>query len=114
MYSSVLINIKVPNNNSVSVIDIDPMIEEIKENILYSNNSEIYTHDDIININLYKINTENLPYFEGYLDTLRHTNKGLRYSIQMFEPSKKYPSSIRINKKGNKIFTKLQTKILLL
>ena len=54
MYSSVLINIKVPNNNSVSVIDIDPMIEEIKENILYSNNSEIYTHDDIININLYK------------------------------------------------------------
>ena len=98
MYSSVLINIKVPPNNIIPIIE--PMIEEIKENMLGSNNSEIYTHDDTINITLDKINKENLPYFEGYLDTLCHNNKGLRYSIQMFDPSKKYPSSIRINKKG--------------
>ncbi len=46
------------------------------------------------------------------LDNLRSDQKKIRYNIQIHDPSKKWPSSVRINRKGRKIFTRQQTKIL--
>jgi len=110
MYQSILIDIIVPYNN----ISIN-IVEEIRSKMLESDkNSDIYTDDNNINISLYEVNKKKASYLEGYLDTLSHNNKEIRYSMKLFEQSKKYPHSIRINKKGKKIFTKQQTKFIVL
>lgn len=53
---------------------------------------------------------ENYDFFENFFDNLRKEMK-LRYMIKCYNPTKKYPSSIRINVKGQKINTKQQTKL---
>jgi len=109
MYQSILIDISVPDNNNIGNI-----VEEIKSNMLESyHNCDINTDDNTINISLYEVNKKNASYLEGYLDTLSH-NKEILYSMKLFEQGKKYPHSIRINKKGKKIVTKQQTKFIML
>jgi hypothetical protein len=62
-------------------------------------------------INIYVQNHENNDFFENFLDNLRK-EMPFRYMIKCFNPSKKHPSSTRINVKGEKIITKQQTKLL--
>jgi len=46
------------------------------------------------------------------LDKYLGVYKFYRYGISLYEKGKKYPLTIRINKKGKKIITKNQTKLL--
>ena len=62
-------------------------------------------------IHIYIQNHENNDFFENFLDNLRK-EISFRYMIKCYDPAKKYPSSTRINVKGEKIFTKQQTKLL--
>jgi hypothetical protein len=62
-------------------------------------------------ITIYINNHENNDFFENFFDTLRKEIP-FRYMIKCYNPAKKYPSSKRINIRGEKISTKQQTKLL--
>ena len=62
-------------------------------------------------IRIHVQNHENNDFFENFLDNLRKEIQ-FRYMIKCYNPDKKYPSSIRINKKNEKITTKQQTKFI--
>ena len=49
-------------------------------------------------------------YIEDTLDN--YIQQKIQYNLIIYDKESKHPSSIRINKKGKKIFTKKQTKIL--
>ena len=57
-------------------------------------------------------NIENIDIIIKELDELLKKEKGIRYNMMIYDPEKKWPSSIRINKRGKKIITKQQTKYL--
>ena len=57
-------------------------------------------------------NIENVDNITKELDQLLKKDKSIRYNMMIHDKEKKWPSSIRINKRGKKIITKQQTKYL--
>lgn len=59
---------------------------------------------------------ENATAIEEIMDSYVNEHTRIRYSMLIFwtHQNRKYPSSIRINKKGKKIVTREQTKIMVL
>lgn len=97
---------------------ISTELNEILQNFEHIIEYETYENKDCFGcipmpefIRIYVQNHENNDFFENYLDNLRKEIT-FRYMIKCYNPVKKYPSSIRINKKGQKIITKQQTKLI--
>ena len=96
---------------------------EIPNNLNQTSKNEIFhliltlPHEEILTtpkqnsiIHQYTISDNNLSYIiESYLD--KYVGQKLRYNILIYKDDDIYPSSIRINRKGKKIYTKKQTKI---
>jgi hypothetical protein len=102
------IQVKVPNNLKESIKN------EIYENITSLPYSDLIENpfDDIL-IYYFNILDINLAsHIEEIFD--KYINLKVQYSYLLYELGKEYPSSVRINRKGQKIFTKKQTKILYL
>ena len=102
------LEIEIPNNlNQISKNEIFHLILTLPhEEILITP-----THNSTIHC--YTISDNNLSYtIESYLD--KYISKKVRYNILIYKDEDIYPSSIRINRKGKKIYTKKQTKILAL
>ena len=103
---------------SLDVINIDNFKNQIddyfEKNKDREKNSELILSEFIDNkyTYIFSLDSRNKIYELGQLlDALRSLNSNLRYNIIVYEENKKYPTSIRINKKGEKIITKNQTKI---
>tara|TARA_B100000941_G_C28248324_1_gene420138 strand:+ start:107 stop:436 length:330 start_codon:yes stop_codon:yes gene_type:complete len=102
------VKVKVPHNLEESIKN------EIYENITSLPYEELSlaienSFDMIIYyFNIFDINLAS--YIEEKFDN--YINLNVKYSYLLYELGKKYPSSIRINKRGKKIFTKKQTKII--
>jgi len=75
-------------------------------------------HEDINSISMTFIiqGIENVDAIEEILDMYVNEHARIRYSMLIFwtHLDRKYPSSIRINKKGKKIVTREQKKIMVL
>jgi len=66
-------------------------------------------HEYFLNLNINNNNME--EYIESFLDNIRKDLSNMRYNMLVYNHSNKWPKSIRINKQGNKIITKQQTKL---
>ena len=127
MYESIIesnnfLNIQIKFNYKLGdkIEKITTELNEILQNFEHTIEYETYENKDCCGckpmpefelITIYIQNHENNDFFENYLDNLRKEIT-FRYMIKCYNPVKKYPSSIRINKKGQKIITKQQTKII--
>ena len=102
------IKVKIPNGIEESIKN------EIYENITSLPYSELVENqfDDALfyYFNIHDINLAS--HIEEIFD--KYINLKVRYSYLLYELGKESPSSVRINKRGRKIFTKKQTKILCL
>ena len=102
------IQVKIPNGIEESIKN------EIYENISslpYSELVENQFDDEIFYyFNIHDINLAS--HIEEIFD--KYINLKVRYSYLLYKLGKDFPSSVRINKRGRKIFTKKQTKILCL
>jgi hypothetical protein len=114
------IKVKYNLNNYIDFEKVSNKLDETLTNFDYDKEVDTIEHRDscgcmpnpeFMLIILHIQKHDNKDYFENLLDELRKEIK-LRYIIKSYEPNKKYPSSIRINKSGNKIITKQQTKLL--
>lgn len=100
------VQLKIPNNLDISIKN---ELYNILVSLPYQNLQDISVTDQInycfqiLDINL-ALHIEQL--FDKYI------NLHVKYSYLLFELGKDYPSSVRINKKGEKIHTKKQTKII--
>lgn len=103
------------NLDLINIDDLKNQIDEyFEENKDREKNSEVILSEYIDNkyTYIFSLNCRNKIYELGQLlDTLKSLNSNLRYNMIVYEENKKYPTSIRINKKGKKIITKNQTKI---
>jgi len=70
-------------------------------------------HEYFLNLNINNNNNNNNmeEYIESFLDNIRKDLSNMRYNMLVYNHSNKWPKSIRINKQGNKIITKQQTKL---
>ena len=84
--------------------ELDTLINEIDENKSIRYNEWIMGNEYTFSFST--MDNNEIIKLENFLD-----NKKVRYNIMIYEDNKKYPSSIRINKKGQKVITKKQTKI---
>lgn len=57
---------------------------------------------------------ENANDIETIMDSYVNEHTRIKYGMLIFHPYKRFPSSVRINKKGKKVVTKEQKKILAL
>lgn len=60
------------------------------------------------------VGVENANNIEKIMDSYVNEHTRIKYGMLIFNPSKKFPSSVRINKKGKKVVTKEQKKIMAL
>jgi len=60
----------------------------------------------------YLYNIDNIDNITNLMDQLLKKDKSIRYNMMIYDKEKKWPSNIRINKRGKKIITKEQTKYL--
>lgn len=60
---------------------------------------------------MFTANNTQIFHLENYLDDMKKIYPSLRYNLLIYDLSSKWPSSIRINKKGRKIYTKRMTKL---
>ena len=98
------IQVKIPNNIEESIK------KEIYEKITSLPYSELIENPFGTLIYYFDINDINLAsHIEDYFD--KYINLKVRYSYLLYELGKDFPSSVRINKRGRKIFTKTQKKI---
>ena len=115
--TSSLLYIQVKCHNKFQ-IEIITQLNEILQNFEHTIDYDTIDNKDCYGcmpefelINIYIQNHENNDFFENFLDNLRK-EISFRYMIKCYNPAKKHPSSTRINVKGEKIFTKQQTKLL--
>ena len=83
------------------ITEINSLLNNKIHEIMDMNPFFVIIYDTTILIDLQTI-------LDKYLDIY----KFYRYEISLYEKGKKYPLTIRINKKGKKIITKNQTKLL--
>ena len=103
------------NDNTVNLLilecktmfnDIDNVIQDI------TNSTISYIDEEDNNMRCsFSVDLTKIFQLESFLDALRVLHPKMRYSITIYEASKKWPCSIRINKRGKKITTRQQTKI---
>ena len=60
------------------------------------------------------VGVENANDIETIMDSYVNEHTRIKYGMLIFHPSKRFPSSVRINKKGKKVVTKEQKRILVL
>lgn len=101
----IILSILIPDNE-YNIIKEKLDSELSKFSPISENYEEICYYELIVNN---EIITE---FCEGFLDYLRQDYKDLRYIIKIYESSKKYPRSVRINKQLKKVKTKQQTKFI--
>jgi hypothetical protein len=100
----IILSILIPNNEYNIKEKVDSELS--KFNPISENYEEICYYELTLN------NEIITDFFEGFLDYLRQDYEDLRYIIKIYEPSKKYPRSVRINKQFKKVKTKQQTKFI--
>ena len=101
------VQVKIPTNLDISIkneiysdITSLPCIA-LKERLVTDNIFKYYFN--VLDINL-------APHIEELFDKYIHLK--VQYNYLLYQLTKKYPSSVRINRNGKKIYTKNQTKIL--
>lgn len=100
------LEIEIPNNlNQISKNEIFHLI------LTFPHEEILITPRQNSTIHQYTISDNNLSFtIEKYLD--KYVYQKVRYNILIYKDECPYPSSVRINKKRKKIYTKIQTKIL--
>jgi len=110
MNDILVINVRIPYSENNAWIIRDDILSFIDK---FSNERWDIGEDNrglFLSVAVYDIHIANV--IEAFFDGVRICLQGLRYSIMIYDRSKKHPSSVRINKKGNKIITKKQTKLM--
>lgn len=100
------LQIKIPNSFSIESKNklnqwLNTMEQETVD--IYDGINETKYYFIVKDVNL-------ATYIEEYLDN--YIQQKIQYNLIIYDKESKHPSSIRINKKGKKIYTKKQTKIL--
>lgn len=65
--------------------------------------NDSWNQNDQLNIRLTIEGYENNFILEEFLDSIREKEKKVRFAIECFQPNKRYPSLIRINRQFKKI-----------
>lgn len=88
------------------------IIKEKLDNELNKFNPISENFDEICYYQITVYNDFATDFFEDFLDYLRQDYKDLRYIAKIYEPNKKYPRTVRINKQLKKVNTIQQTKFI--
>ena len=97
----------IPNNLDTSIKN------EIYESITtlpYQDLQERIVNDDIFMYCFHILDINLALHIEHLFD--KYVNLKVQYSYLLYQFGKEYPSSVRINSKGKKIYTKNQTKMM--
>jgi hypothetical protein len=100
------LQIRIPNSFPIeSKNELNQWINTIEQDTvdIYDGVNETKYYFIIKDVNL-------ATYIEDTLDN--YIQQKIQYNLIIYDKESKHPSSIRINKRGKKIFTKKQTKIL--
>lgn len=101
IFLKIKIDSEIDITNYEVITEINSFLNNKIHEIMDMNPFFVIIYDTTIHIDLQTI-------LDKYLDIY----KFYRYEISLYEKGKKYPLTIRINKKGKKIITKNQTKLL--
>jgi hypothetical protein len=102
----IFLKIKIGSEIDITNFDIIIELKKILNHVSY----EIFDTNRSMSIYIWNIDlTDKL---EKFLDSYMNIYNDYRYYIAISQKNKKFPTTIRINKKGNKIITKNQTKLM--
>ena len=110
------LNIKVLNNNdNINEIKniLQNFIKEIVDEYLdFDYDKKKETNQQFNIVRTYLHDNIDIELLKDVLDELLNLHREFRYELKIYNNTRKYPLTIRINKKGKKVITKRQTKML--